>query len=707
MSSSSSKQSNFTKLASSFLSRTVLIASIAVSAVVIGGKQLSLLEGLELSFADTLVRLQPDKGVDPRLLIVAVDEEDIRNLGKWPTSDRVINQLLDKLNQHQPAAIGLDIYRDLPIEPGNAELVTNLQLTDNIIAVCKSGHGDRDRGVAPPKEVPIERLGFSDIVVDSDSVVRRNLLTLTPATNSACPTQYSFGFQLALNYLEKQGIKLEKTSQEYWKLGNTTFTPINKDTAEYQNVDDRGYQILLNYRSPTKVAEQINLTDVLKGNFDPKLVNGRIVLIGVTASSGNDFLYTPYSKGQSQDLRMPGVVVHAQAVSQILSAALDKKSLFWAMPGWAELPWIFLWSVVGGVIAWRLRNPLIIVGLEAAALAGLLGLGLAIFAGLGRVPLVPPALALLLTGASVASYKGYKNSSPIEQLPLVPTNPPDYEENQTQLPPSDTVESNLLDGRYKVVSNIGKGGFGETYLAEDTKRPGNPYCVVKQLKPTRTDEKFLELARKFFMTEAQTLEKVGTHDRIPRLLAYFEANKEFYLVQEYIKGHSLGDELTPGKKLSEPYVITLLKDVVEVLQFIHGFGVIHRDIKPGNVMRREADGRLVLIDFGAVKQIETDIAGSYDHTVAIGTSGYAPPEQLLGQPLLNSDIYALGMLGIQALLGVPSVQIPKDPVTKEVVWRDRVQVSDKLAAILDKMVAYRHQERYQSAMEVSQDLRQI
>ncbi len=706
--SSSSKPGNFTKLAASFLSGTVIVASLAVSALVIGGKQLSLLEGLELSFADSLVRLQPDKGIDPRLLVVAVDDEDIRNLGKWPATDLVINQLLDKLNQNKPAAIGLDIYRDLPINPGNAELVTNLQLTDNIIAVCKSGNGDRNRGVAPPPEVPQERLGFSDLVVDGDSIVRRNLLTLTPAPNSACPAQYSFGFQLALHYLANQGIKLEKTPQEYWKLGGTIFTPLNNDTAEYQNVDARGYQILLDYRSPSRVAEQINLTDVLKGNFDPKLVTGRIVLIGVTASSGNDFLYTPYSKGQRQDLRMPGVVVHAQAVSQILSAVLDHKSLFWVMPGWAEVPWIFVWSVVGGVIAWRIRNPLIVVGFEALAMAGLLGIGLLMFAGLSRVPLVPPALALVLTGASVASYKGFKNSSPVQQLPLESVTSSSYEEGETQLPQSETLESNLLDGRYKIVSNIGKGGFGETYLAEDTKRPGNPYCVVKQLKPTRTDEKFLQIARRFFNTEAKTLETVGRHDRIPQLLAYFEANKEFYLVQEYIKGHSLSDELTPGKKLSEPYVRALLKDVVEVLQFIHGFGVIHRDIKPGNIMRREADGRLVLIDFGAVKQLETQIADvSESNTVAIGTSGYAPPEQLLGQPVLNSDIYALGMIGIQALLGLPSVQIPKDLVTKEVIWRDRVQVSDDLAAILDKMVAYRHEERYQLAMEVGQQLQQI
>ncbi len=550
--------------------------------------------------------------------------------------------------------------------------------------------------------------------MDADGVVRRNLLTLTPAQNTVCPASYSFSFQLALHYLAKQGIKLQKTKQEYWQLGSTVFTPIEKDTAEYQDVDARGYQILLNYRSPGLIAQQVSLTDVLKGQIAPGLVKDRIVLIGVTASSGDDFLYTPYSKGQRQDSRMPGVAVHAQAVSQIVSAALGKeRSLFWTMPGWAEVPWIFVWALVGGVLVWRIRNPIIAIASVAAASVGLVGICFILFVQQGRVPLVPPALALLITGATVASYKGYQKSTRSLQLTPItetnlPVNPKEDRVEETVLPPSETTINTLLDRRYKVVDDIGGGGFGKTYLAEDTKRPGNPYCVVKQLKPTRTDEKFLQLARRFFNTEAETLEKVGRNDRIPQLLAHFEVNKEFYLVQEYIKGHSLSDELTPGKKLSEPYVIALLKDVSEVLQFIHSYGVIHRDIKPGNIMRREGDGRLVLIDFGAVKQLETQIADvSESNTVAIGTSGYAPPEQLLGQPVLNSDIFALGMIGIQALMGLAATQIPKDPVTKEVIWRDSVQVSDNLAAILDKMVAYRHEERYQSASDVFQALQQI
>lgn len=705
-----SKQGDSPNRAAAILSGAVLIASLAASALVIGARQLSLLEDLELNTFDRLVRLQPDRGIDPRLLIVAIDEEDIRNLGKWPTNDQKLNQLLEKLEQNQPAAIGLDIYRDLPAEPGNAELATTLQLTDNIIAVCKSGSSDKDRGVAPPPVVPEDRLGFSDIVVDADGVVRRNLLTLTPAPNAVCPASYSFSFQLALQYLAKQKIKLQKTDREYWQLGSTVFTPIDKDTAEYQDVDARGYQILLDYRSSGKVAEQVSLTDVLQGNVDPSLIKNRIVLIGVTASSGNDFLYTPYSKGQRQDSRMPGVAVHAQAVSQIVSAALGKeRSLFWIMPGWAEVPWIFVWSLVGGILVWRSRNPLVTLASIAAASVGLFGICLVLFVQNGRVPLVPPALALLLTGASVASYKSTKSTrSPLAESPEPdPVISKNITTEPTQLPQPTNIIGRVLKGHYKVIRNLDKGGFGETYLAEDEDRPKKPYCVVKHLKPARKDEKFLEISRRFFNIEAETLEKVGRHDRIPQLLAYFEENKEFYLVQQYIKGHALSAELTPGKKLSEPYAIALLKDVSEVLQFIHDYGVIHRDIKPANIMRRESDGRLVLIDFGAVKQLETQIADIPIDTIAIGTSGYAPPEQLSGHPELNSDIFALGMIGIQALIGLPATQIPKDPVTREVVWRDAVQVSDKLAAILDKMVAYRHEERYQSAAEVIQALQQI
>jgi serine/threonine protein kinase len=218
-------------------------------------------------------------------------------------------------------------------------------------------------------------------------------------------------------------------------------------------------------------------------------------------------------------------------------------------------------------------------------------------------------------------------------------------------------------------------------------------------------QKFLQLARRFFNTEAETLEKVGRHDQIPQLLAHFEQDKEFYLVQEFIKGQSLDEELSCGKRLGEAQVVDMIKDALGILNFIHSQGVIHRDIKPANIIRRQPDGRLVLIDFGAVKQLQTQILGQESHTVAIGTSGFAPPEQMLGQPVFSSDIYALGIIAIQAITGTPA-QLLK-PLTHEIVWRNYAQVRDRCAAILDKMVRYHVSERYSSAAEVLQDIQHL
>ncbi|MHC5827157.1 MAG: protein kinase domain-containing protein, partial [Nostoc sp.] len=177
-------------------------------------------------------------------------------------------------------------------------------------------------------------------------------------------------------------------------------------------------------------------------------------------------------------------------------------------------------------------------------------------------------------------------------------------------------------------------------------------CVVKKLKLQASDPITLETARRLFDTEAQVLYKLGTHDRIPQLLAYFEENAEFYLVQELIEGHDLSQELTPGKTLSQDQVISLLQELLTILEFVHQQNVIHRDVNPRNILRRQPDGKLILIDFGAVKQITTQIItpqGQTQATVAIGTPGYIPGEQAHGTPKLSSDIYATGIIAIQAL----------------------------------------------------------
>lgn len=265
----------------------------------------------------------------------------------------------------------------------------------------------------------------------------------------------------------------------------------------------------------------------------------------------------------------------------------------------------------------------------------------------------------------------------------------------------------LLDRRYQIIQVLSAGGFGQTYVAEDTRRPGNPTCVVKHLKPANPND--LPTARRLFNSEAETLEQLGNHDQIPRLLAYFEEDQEFYLVQEFIIGHLLNTELHPGKSWAENQVIGLLKDILQILAFVHSYGVIHRDLKPDNLIRRNSDGKLVLIDFGAVKLVRTITATPdlINATVAVGTPGYMPREQILGRPQPSSDIYSLGIIAIQALTGLHPTQFQEDSITREISWQQQMQVSPGLASVLNQMVRYDYRSRYQSANEALNAIAQL
>jgi eukaryotic-like serine/threonine-protein kinase len=273
------------------------------------------------------------------------------------------------------------------------------------------------------------------------------------------------------------------------------------------------------------------------------------------------------------------------------------------------------------------------------------------------------------------------------------------------------VIGQTLAGRYLILKKLGKGGFGVTYLAEDTQLPDKKLCVVKHLKLETDDAVTLKAAKKLFQREAGILNKLGEeHPQIPRLLAHFEENEEFYLVQEFIDGHDLSQEIKQEKQLQEAEVVNILYEVLDILTFVHQQQVIHRDIKPSNIMRRKKNGKLVLIDFGAVKEVATQISNSQGVaclTVAVGTPGYQPSKQSKGKPKFVSDIYALGMTGIFALTGIDPSLIPEDKETGEIIWRDRISVNPKLADILDKMVRYDFRDRYSSVVEVKEALKQI
>ncbi len=276
----------------------------------------------------------------------------------------------------------------------------------------------------------------------------------------------------------------------------------------------------------------------------------------------------------------------------------------------------------------------------------------------------------------------------------------------------------LLGGRYQVIKNLGTGGFGQTYAAEDTHRPGSPKCVVKHLKPASSNSSFLQSARRLFQSEAETLEKLGSHDQIPRLLAYFEEDKEFYLVQEFIQGHPLTARLLPGERWSESQVRQLLLEVLGILEFVHSNGVIHRDIKPNNIIQRHQDNRIVLVDFGSVKQTwkqvvtaqgqtSTTFSDTISATIGIGTPGYMPTEQGRGRPRPNSDIYALGIIAIQALTGLNPMQFEEDADTGEIIWQHQAHLSDELASVITKMVCYHFKDRFQTTAEVLEALKSI
>jgi len=260
----------------------------------------------------------------------------------------------------------------------------------------------------------------------------------------------------------------------------------------------------------------------------------------------------------------------------------------------------------------------------------------------------------------------------------------------------------LLDGRYRIASKLGEGGFGHTYLAHDTRIPNEPLCVVKHLKPANSDREYLKVANRLFTSEAQTLAQLGSHDRIPRLLAYFEQAGEFYLVEEFIEGRSLESELIRGYRFSEIQVIQILDNLLCILEYTHSHGVIHRDIKPDNIIRRKSDDKLVLIDFGAIKQMQTQInqEGLTNATVAIGTLGYMPSEQAQGKPRPNSDLYAIGVIGIQALTGLQPRELQEDYQTGELIWQHLVHTRSGLVDVLAKMTRYHYKDRYESAVEV-------
>lgn len=397
--------------------RNIFLGSVAIAALTIGIRYLGILQPLELMAFDHLIRLRAEEVPDSRLLIVAVTEEDVQKQNpeqrRGSLSDTALHQLLQKLQSLKPRAVGLDIYRDFAVRSGQKDLAKQLRGNDNLIGICKvSDRTLNDPGIAPPPEIPVERLGFSDFVVDPDGRVRRQLLALTPESASPCEASYSFSLQLAFRYLAAEGILPHWTREGYLQLDKTIFKTLQTQTGGDRAIDTWGHQIFLNYRCCDRIADGVTLTDILDGKINPKSIEGRIVLIGTTARSFADYWFTPYSKSQSQEQQIPGVLLQAQMTSQILSAVLDKRPLLWVLPLWGEVFWIWMWSFTGGLLVWRSRlsspsnNVIKLASPILIAQIGLYGFCFLALAQKGCwLPLIPSSFALVMTSTGAIAWK--------------------------------------------------------------------------------------------------------------------------------------------------------------------------------------------------------------------------------------------------------------------------------------------------------------
>jgi adenylate cyclase len=392
--------------------RGVLVAAPSVTGLLIGLRLAGLLQALELAALDQFFRLRPQEPVDPRIVIVEINEADVQKAGQWPMSDATLAKLLETLKQQKPRAIGLDLYRDLAVEPGHQELVKVFASTPNLIGIQKVVGNYSGLAVNPPLTLKLEQIAANDLVVDTDGKLRRNLLSFKDKSGK---TLSSLGVALALTYLEAEKITLQPgdTSKNQYKLGKAVFTPFQENDGGYVRADAAGVQILSNFRNLRQGFRSISMTEVLEGRMPADLVRGRIVLIGVTGESIRDYFYTPYSSGllERSATTYSGVAIHADLVSQILSAALEGRPQIrvWSEP--LEWLWIFGWSVVGATLSWiqryrggvTPRSPLMAVSIFFAGSCLVYGSYLAFLQGLW-IPIVPPVMALFGSAIAIAGY---------------------------------------------------------------------------------------------------------------------------------------------------------------------------------------------------------------------------------------------------------------------------------------------------------------
>ncbi|MBX2862810.1 MAG: CHASE2 domain-containing protein [Leptolyngbyaceae cyanobacterium MAG.088] len=504
-----------------------------------------------------------------------------------------------------------------------------------------------------------------------------------------------------------------------------SFAEATLEAAQIVDYKNSGDYIF--FHGPAQTFQHVPFWYILDEElWKSQLDNGRFfknktVLVGSTAAIHQDFHSAPFSKSLLYSTPMAGVEILANTIATLR----DDLALYsLAQKPWLSAlivaSWLGTMAIVISKISSRTPFRRLVVASTASLAWGLVSFVIFTTGGV-LVPIAVPIVSVLgfatadfaigffseqLQKKTLRSTLARYVTSPIVQEII--SQQDDFKDLLTTH--QSEMIGTLLSDRYRISKILGAGGFGDTYLAQDMQRPGNPVCVVKQLKIVSDNPKAHHLAQRLFASEAATLERLGEHDQIPRLLAYFEANYSFYLVQEMIEGTLLKDVLDPQRPMSQRAAAQFLLDLLPVIQAVHAQGVIHRDIKPSNIIARHSDQRYVLIDFGAVKQISnrlTDTNARITSTVGIGTQGYMPSEQSAGLPNFSSDLYALGITVIEALTGLPPHALKRDS-HGEILWTHTVSdLEPGLAKVIAKMVRYDFNQRYPTAIAALKDLRKL
>jgi CHASE2 domain-containing sensor protein len=399
--------------------------SIFIAALVMGIRSLGLMQSWELAAFDGIMRSRPGEKPDNRILLVTVTDADVQaqpaaERRGASLSDKTLAQIVEKLEPLNPRVIGLDIYHENPVSPEYQNLQTFMQTSDRFVIICKAGEDEAEPGVPPPPGVPLQSLGFSDVIPDADTIVRRQLLAMSPATDPAvgCKTDKSFNYRIATNYLKSEGITAKLTPDDNWLMGKKVFQNLQENSGGYHQIDSRGYQVLLNWRAANPFIKQVTVREVLNNQLTADLVKDRIILIGTIAESFNDERWsTPYTTGSLPYKQVAGVVVQAHMISQILSATLDNRPLLWVLPKWGEFIWIGCWSAIGCLIVYYCQSKWhLLIGLTMAS-------GILYFACLlfliqgGWIPSIPSLLALLGSAVTLIIYIEYQTANQDWNIP--------------------------------------------------------------------------------------------------------------------------------------------------------------------------------------------------------------------------------------------------------------------------------------------------